>query len=120
MLAHHETASTKTWAETPIHAKTARSITTDFVEMYKHRLPEADVGVIESLIGETLREFGYALTGAPDNLSSREKRQLYENDTITNIASVEYKRWHDGRRKERLERGVWKQEDRDSLLWGFH
>ena len=120
MLAHQETASTKKWAETPIHAKTARPITTDFVEMYKHRLPEADVGVIESLIGETLGEFGYALTGAPDNLSSREKRQLMENDTITNIASIEYKRWHDGRRRERLERGVWAPEDRDSLLLGFH
>lgn len=120
MLAHQETTSTKQWAETPIHAKTARPITTDFVEMYKHRLPESDVGVIESLIGETLGEFGYALTGAPDNLSSREKRQLMENDTVTNIQAVEYKRWHDGRRKERCERGVWKQEDRDSLLWGFH
>ena len=120
MLAHQETASTKKWAETPIHAKTAHPITTDFVEMYKHRLPESDVGVIESLIGETLGEFGYALTGALDDLSSREKRQLMENDTITNIASIEYKRWHEGRRRERLERGVWAPEDRDSLLWGFH
>ena len=77
-------------------------------------------GVIESLIGETLGESGYALTGAPDNLPSREKRQLMENDTITNIASIEYKRRHEGRRKERLDRGVWKQEDRGSLLWGFH
>ena len=119
MLAHHETASTKQWADTPVHAKTARPITTDFVEMYKHRLPKADVGVIESLIGETLREFGYALEGAPDHLSLREKRQLLENDTITNIQSIEYKRWHDGRRKDRLERGVWAQSDRNSLLWGF-
>ncbi|MCE2454087.1 MAG: hypothetical protein J4F48_15035, partial [Nitrospinae bacterium] len=28
MLAHQETDSTKQWAETPIHAKTARPITT--------------------------------------------------------------------------------------------
>ena len=120
MLAHHETASTKQWADTPIHAKTARPITTDFVEMYKHRLPKTDVGVIESLIGETLREFDYTLEEAPDHLSLREKRQLLENDTITNIQSIEYKRWHDGRRKDRLERGVWAQSDRNSLLWGFH
>ena len=120
MLAHHETSSTKQWAKAPVHAKTARPITTDFVGMYKHRLPKTDVGVIEGLIGETLCEFDYTLEGSPDHLSLREKRQLIENDTISNIASIEYKRWHEGRRKERREKGVWTENDRDSLLMGFH
>ncbi|MNC90711.1 hypothetical protein D3C83_68410 [compost metagenome] len=46
--------------------------------------------------------------------------QYLESDTVTNPENVSYRRWHEERRRERKARGVWKDTDRDSLLWSMN
>lgn len=120
MLAPHETRSARAWSEHPLHAKTAQPISTKFCEMYKHRLPPADVAALEALIGETLKQFGYPLAGIPRPAPARLAAQWLESDTVTNPENVPYRRWHEERRKARRSRGVWQDADRSSLLWGMN
>jgi len=120
MLNHNQTNSTKVWAQAKVHAKTARPITSEYVDMYKSRISEHDCSVLEGIIGDTLRRVGYSIEGEPVQLSSKEARQLIENDTVSNLKAIEYKRWHEQRRKERFEIGVWKNSDKSSNLLGFY
>jgi hypothetical protein len=41
-----------------------------------------------------------------------------ESDIPSNPNYVPFKGWHAKRRQERKAAGVWRDEDRDSLLWG--
>ncbi|HKU70252.1 MAG TPA: sulfotransferase [Burkholderiales bacterium] len=120
MLSPHETRSAKSWSGHPLHAKTAQPISTRFCEMYKTRLPKGDVAVLDSLIGDTLKTFGYPLSGAKAKLPPRLAAQFLESDSVTNPENVAYRRWHEERRRERKSRGVWKDGDRDSLLWSMN
>lgn len=120
MLSPHETRSAKNWSGHPLHAKTAQPISTRFCEMYKTRLPAGDVAVLDALIGETLKKFGYSLSSARATVPPRLVAQFLESDSVTNPENVAYRRWHEERRRERKARGVWKDGDRDSLLWGMN
>jgi hypothetical protein len=120
MLAPHETRSARAWSAHPLHARTAQPISTKFCEMYRTRLPAADVAALEALIGGTLRSFGYPVSGSPAPVGARLAAQLLESDTVTNPENVPYRRWHEERRQERKARGVWSDADRPSLLWGMN
>lgn len=120
MLAPHETRSARAWSTHPLHAKTAQPISTKFCEMYKHRLPAADVAALEALIGGTLTQFGYPLAGTPRPAPERLAAQCLESDTVTNPENVPYRRWHEERRRERRLRGVWSDANRPSFLWGMN
>lgn len=120
MLAPHHTRSAREWSAHPLHAKTAQSISTTYCEMYKTRLPRGDVAVLEALIGDKLKLFGYPVGGAAAALPERLAGQFLESDTVTNPENVAYRRWHEERRKMRKEQGVWSDRDRASLLWGIN
>lgn len=120
MLAPHATASARNWSAHPLHARTAQPISTRYCGMYKARLPAADVAAIEALIGDTLTRFGYPLSGAACRVNDRLAAQFIESDTVTNPENVAYKRWHEARRRQRREQGVWHDSDRDSLLWSMN
>ncbi|MEK6592433.1 MAG: sulfotransferase [Pseudomonadota bacterium] len=120
MLSPHETRSAKSWSEHPLHAKTAQPISTRFCEMYRTRLPAADVEVLDSLIGDALKCFGYPVSGKTRAVQPRLAAQFLESDTVTNPENVAYRRWHEERRRERKARGIWKDADRDSLLWSMN
>jgi hypothetical protein len=120
MLAPNRTKSAQSWSNHPLHAKTAEPISTRYCEMYKSRLPQNDVMALEALIGESLKLFGYPAGAARTPVASRLAAQFIESDTVTNPENVAYRRWHENRRKERRDAGVWKTPDRDSLLWGMN
>jgi hypothetical protein len=120
MLAPHETRSARAWSEHPLHARTAQPISTKFCEIHKRRLPAADVAVLDALIGEALKRFGYPVAGAPRPAPARVAAQLLESDTVTNPENVPYRRWHEERRKARKAAGVWNDADRRSFLWGMN
>ena len=69
---------------------------------------------------DTLRSFGYAVAGAPRAIPPRLAAKMLESDTVTNPENVAYRRWHEERRKQRRERGMWRDTDRESLLWGMN
>ena len=50
----------------------------------------------------------------------REGLLIREDITLSNLKAIEYKRWHEQRRKERFEIGVWKNSDKSSNLLGFY
>lgn len=118
MLSPHESESAKRWSQHPLHAKTAQPISTKYCEMWKTRLPKADAAVLEGAIGETLRQYGYPVTGQRGTLPRRSIEQMIESDTVTNPENVAYKRWHEERRRNRREKGLWSDRDRQSLMWG--
>jgi len=120
MLEPHATPSARKWSTHPLHARTAQPISTRYCGMHKTRLPAADVAALEALIGATLTQFGYPLSGAPRCISDRLAAQLIESDTVTNPENVAYKRWHEERRRRRKEQGVWSEQTRSSLLWGMN
>ena len=119
MLSHYEFGSSAQWSKDPRHAETARPINTDFVDMYKTRLRKPDLDALNSLLGDMLHSFGYLAEGNSAPLKDTEVFQLFEHDTITTSDSVEYKKWHRRRRTDRRNRGIWKDADKNSLLWGF-
>ena len=120
MLAPHEGRSAQAWSAHPLHAKTAQPISTQYCGMYRMRLPAGDVAALEALIGGTLETFGYPVSPSPAAISSRLAAQLIESDTITNPENVSYRRWHEERRKARKERGIWRDADRPSFMWGMN
>lgn len=120
MLSPHETRSAKSWSAHPLHAKTAQPISTRFCEMYRSRLPVTDIAALDALIGDTLRRFGYPVGGEPRAVPARLAAQFLESDTVTNPENVAYRRWHEERRRERRARSVWKDSDRESLLWSMN
>ena len=120
LLAPHETRSARAWSAHPLHAKTAQPISAKYCGMYKTRLPAGDVAVLEALIGDTLQRFGYSLSGVPRALPREVAAKMLESDTVTNPENVAYKRWHEERRKQRKAQGVWRDADRDSLLWSMN
>ncbi len=120
MLAPHATPSARSWSTHPLHAKTAQPISTRYCEMYKTRLPAADLAALEALIGETLAQFGYSLSAAPRRIDDRVAAQFIESDTVTNPENVAYKRWHEERRKRRREQGIWSDRQRGSKLWSMN
>jgi hypothetical protein len=120
MLAPYETPAARAWSSHPLHARTAQPISTKFCDMYKSRLPVEDVAALEALIGETLKLFGYPLSAARRPAPARLAAQMLESDTVTNPENVSYRRWHEERRAERKARGVWKDADRRSFLWGMN
>ena len=117
MLSPHDTPSARAWSTHPLHAKTARPISTQYCGMYKTRLPASDVAALEALIGPTLQRFGYTPAGATRPLAARLANRMLESDTVTNPENVAYRRWHEERRKQRREQGVWADGERTSLLW---
>ncbi len=120
MLASHESRSARGWSTHPLHAKTAQPISTKYCGMYKTRLPAGDVAALEALIGETLKRFGYPLSGTPYPIPQGEAAKMLESDSVTNPENVAYKRWHEERRKQRKAQGVWRDADRNSFLWGMN
>lgn len=120
MLSPHETRSASDWSTHPLHAKTAQPISTRFCEMYRTRLPAADIAALEALIGGTLRRFGYPVSAAARPVPPRVAAQFLESDSVTNPENVAYRRWHEDRRRERKAQGIWKDADRDSLLWSMN
>jgi hypothetical protein len=119
MLHHHQTDSAKTWGQNPVHAATMRPITTDFVGMYKTRLPARDRTALDAAIGATLARNGYQVDKSARSISVQQAAQLVEGDMVSQLGKAHYKYWHRERRKERRERGVWRDSDRDSVLWGL-
>jgi len=120
MLRPHETRSAQEWSTHPLHAKTAQPISTGYCEMYKTRLGASDVAALEAVIGPTLTGFGYSLAGKSGALAPLVAARMLESDTITNPENVDYRRKHEEGRKKRREQGVWRDEDRDSLLWSMN
>ena len=119
-LAPHDTPSARAWSTHPLHAKTAYPISTQYCRMYRTRLPAPDVAALEALIGPTLQMFGYPVSGAPRPLAARLAAKMLESDTVTNPENVAYRRWHEVRRKQRRQQGVWRDSDRASLLWSMN
>lgn len=119
MLRHHETNSAQSWAKNPAHAQTMRPISTDYVGMYKTRLPANDVSALEAVIGETLERKGYTLETKSSPISVQHAAQLIEGDMVSQLGKAHYKYWHRDRRLKRRERGVWSNSDRESLLWSL-
>ena len=120
MLAPHDTPSARAWSTHPLHAKTARPISTQYCRMYRTRLPAPDVAALEALIGPTLQMFGYPVSGTPRPLAARLASKMLESDTVTNPENVAYRHWHEERRKQRRRQGVWRDSDRASLLWSMN
>lgn len=119
MLSHHQSDSAKSWGGgDALHASILKPITTDYCEMYKTRLSDSDNEAIEALIGPLLTGWGYPVRDNPKPISKKLARQLLESDTPSNPNYVPYKGWHAERRQERKKAGVWRDEDRDSQLWG--
>jgi hypothetical protein len=119
MLSHHTSTSTRTWAKNKLHQATARPITTDFVETYKRRLNQHDQRALEALLGETLQAAGYEVSGRPQALSFKLATQIEEGDAVSALEKAEYKTWHKSRRAQRRQNGVWRDEDRQTQLWGM-
>jgi len=119
MLAHHASTSTRTWAKNKIHQATARPITTDFVETYKRRLNQHDQQALEALLGEALQAAGYEVSGRPQPLPFKLATQIEEGDAVSALEKAQYKTWHKFRRAQRLKNGVWRDEDRQTKLWGM-
>ncbi|MGE0557835.1 MAG: sulfotransferase [Burkholderiales bacterium] len=120
MLAPNRTRSAEQWSSHPLHAKTSEPISTKYCEMYRTRLPRPDVEALEALIGDTLKLFGYPVSGKRTPIPERLAAQFIESDTVTNPENVAYRRWHETRRKERRDRHIWDSADRSSLLWGMN
>lgn len=120
MLSPHKTRSARKWSTHPLHARTAEPISTRYCAMYRTRLPAADVAALDALIGDTLRLFGYPVSGQVHPVAPRLAAQLFESDIVTNPENIGYRRWHEERRRERKARGVWTDADRGSLLWGMN
>ncbi len=116
MLRHHESNSTKAWAANAQHGSTGRPITTEYCELYKRRLPERDVRVLEGAIAELLREYGYPLCGKPQALPRREAWQILESDMISSRSNDPYRSELEQRRLQRKARDVYADADRASLL----
>ncbi len=116
MLAHHETDSSKSWSSLPNHVKSGRPISTQYCEMYKTRLPADDVSALEEVMGDLLVEFGYPVGGSAEPIPEKLAAQLMESEMISAPRVIAYRKWHADRRRERLEEGVWKLEERKSLL----
>jgi hypothetical protein len=119
LLEHHRSESSKGWSQNPLHANAGKPITTEFVDMYKHRLPAADLEAIEALIGDDLRQAGYPVSENPQPMPGRLEAQLIEADMISGLDKFQYKSWHKARRAERKKKGMWNDDSRDSVLWGF-
>jgi hypothetical protein len=117
MLTHHEGSAAQQWSETPLHARTSRPINTDFCGIFRTRLGAGDLAQVESVIGDLLVECGYDRATEPKDIPPRLAAQYQISDTVTNPDNVTFKRWHAERRRERLARGVFTHEDRDSLMW---
>lgn len=120
MLAPHDTPSARAWSTHPLHAKTARPISTQYCGMYRDRLPASDIAALDALIGPTLEIFGYSLSGAAQPLCARLAAKMLEGDIVTNPENIAYRRWHEERRKARRAEGVWSDGQRASLLWGMN
>ena len=120
MLTPNRTKSAKAWSNHPLHAKTSEPISTKYCEMYKTRLPGPDVAVLETLIGDSLKLYGYPACGMRSRIPARLAAQFIESDTVTNPENVAYRRWHENRRKERRDKHIWSASDRPSLLWGIN
>ena len=119
MLSHNQSDSAKNWGGgDALHASILRPITTDYCEMYKNRLSGQDCEALEALIGKLLKGWGYPVGENPKPVSEKLARQLLESDIPSNPNYVPYKGWHAQRRQKRKEAGVWRDEDRDSQLWG--
>ncbi len=116
MLAHHQTESSKNWSSLPNHVKSGRPISTQYCEMYKTRLPADDVSALEEVMGDLLVEFGYPVGESAKPITEKLAAQLMESEMISAPRVIAYRKWHADRRRERLSEGVWKLEDRKSLL----
>ena len=108
------------WSAHPLHAKTAQPISTRYCEMYRTRLPAADVAALEALIGGTLRTFGYPLSAAARRSAPRLAAQILESDSVTNPENVAYQTL--ARRTPQGTQGAGRlaDADRDSLLWSMN
>ena len=118
MLTHHDNPAAQKWSETPLHARTARPITTEFCGIHRQHFGSGDLAHIESVIGELLDDCGYDPAGAPREIPARLAAQCQISDTVTNPENVTFKRWHAERRRERRARGVYDASQRASLMWG--
>jgi hypothetical protein len=119
MLNHHQTPSTQTWSHQKGHRKTAKPITTEYVEQYKTLLNTQDKMALEGLIGGILKETGYPVGDASVPVPFKLETQINECDTVSGLAKAEYKTWHKDRRRKRRDRGIWKDSDRKTMLWGM-
>lgn len=116
MLAHYQTPSAKAWSSIPNHQKAGRPITKEYCGMYLKRLRPKDRAFLNYVIHDMLTEFGYPVEDAPQAISQRLAWQLLECDSITAPRVIPYRQWHEKRRKERKDKGVWQNQDLDSFL----
>lgn len=119
MLRHNQTDAAQSWGQDPLHAATLRPITTDFVGLYKTRLPERDRSALDAVIGATLARNGYPIDDNAKPVSVQQAAQMVEGDMVSQLGKAHYKYWHRERRKDRRARGLWKDSDRESFLWGL-
>lgn len=119
LLQHHKSSSAKGWSKDPTHAAVGKPITTEFVGMYERRLPTRDRAAIEALIGPELRQAGYPVDDNPEPMPGFLEAQLIEADMVSGLDKFQFKAWYKTRRKARRERGIWTDDDRESVLWGF-
>jgi LPS sulfotransferase NodH len=116
MLRHSETPSTKKWASIGNHVATGAPISTKYCEMYKTRLKGIDAQVLESVIGDLLQQYGYPVSGDPKTLPPRLEAQIMEGDMISAPNNDRYRTELENKRLARKERGVYSDDDRESLL----
>ncbi len=119
ILQHHKSDSAKGWSKDPTHADVGKPITTEYIGMYKRRLSTADRAAIEALIGPELRQAGYSVDSDPEPMPSQLEAQLIEADMVSGLDKFQFKSWHKARRKDRRQRGIWGDEHRETVLWGF-
>jgi hypothetical protein len=119
MLQHHETEAARHWGGgDALHARTSRAISTDYCGLHKN-LSEGDRSLLEHLVGDLLEELGYPLTTDRATPPERLLRQLLANDSITLLANAAFKPELRKRRQQRLKKGVWREEDRESQIWSL-
>ncbi|MGY9002581.1 MAG: sulfotransferase family protein [Rhodospirillales bacterium] len=120
MLAHHTTESTKGWSKKANHVKTGRPINTDYCEMYKNRLPQNDIEALDAFIGDLLNKYNYPVSPSPSAIPDKLAAQLMESETVSAVWIIDYRRSLADGRRERIDQGVYKLEDRESLLWSLY
>ncbi len=117
MLLHHERKETKTWSQSAVfHRQVANPISTEFCGIYR-ALSAEDLAIVESVQYDFLKKFGYPVDGSRKNVPPRLAEQFAATDVVTGMDNAEFKHVLHERRNERLQKGIWRREDRPTQLW---
>ena len=110
MLRYYE-QEPDTYLKALTHAKTHKSITSEYVGMYR-KIPLADRQLQIALIGDTLKQLGYSVEDEPREIGFWERLRYMKDQRSRNDELREYKNWRTKRSLERKEKGIWRDEDR--------